>query len=212
MAITPMALVWANRTLSGIQKAILLKLADHGNDQGESIFPSITALSETTGFHRSTVLRTIEDLVELGILKKKKRRKADGTYTSNNYKIVLSKLSTNPVDNPVVKKAPSRTKRPGGSSRERQGVVAESDTKHKHETLNNETLNVMSANAVDEGSDIRDQLTKIGVVPPDIKRWVARWGEDILYHELAILRQQKSPQIKNMGAALRAALCRRENK
>ena len=61
-----MTLIWQDHTgeLTGIEKAVLLKMADHAADNGTQIFPSIKTLALDTGFSEKTVRRAINTLIE----------------------------------------------------------------------------------------------------------------------------------------------------
>lgn len=93
MSIKLMSLVWDDHTgeLNGIEKAILVKLADHSSDDGMRIFPSLDKLSLDTGFNRRTIIRhlkTLEDKKRIKIIKRKK-----GVINiSNSYKINVDLL------------------------------------------------------------------------------------------------------------------------
>jgi hypothetical protein len=61
MSVKWMAHVWANGPRNGIQRAILVALADHASDDGHA-FPSVPHLVEKTQFSTSTVKRTLDAL------------------------------------------------------------------------------------------------------------------------------------------------------
>ena len=61
-------LIW-KLAISRTAKVILLRLADHGNDEGKSIFPGMESLADATDADERTVQRIMRDLEELGVLK-----------------------------------------------------------------------------------------------------------------------------------------------
>ncbi len=63
-----MEAVWENPHFTGVETAILVRLAKHANKQGGSIHPGVESLSVTTGFNRRSVLRVISDAKSRGIL------------------------------------------------------------------------------------------------------------------------------------------------
>lgn len=70
MSIKLMNLVWEadNSNLSGIEKAILLRMADFAADDGTSIYPSIGRLEKDTGFKARSIKYSIADLEKKNIL------------------------------------------------------------------------------------------------------------------------------------------------
>lgn len=62
-----MALVWEHEFPYN-QQLIMLSLADHANDQGEKIFPSIARQSWKTGYSKRQVGRILKELRDIKIL------------------------------------------------------------------------------------------------------------------------------------------------
>lgn len=117
------AMVWAfdQKVGSTPAKLVLLKLADHADESGRC-FPGIGHLAEHCEMHRSTVMRHIRRLEELGFLNVK-RSQYEGT--SNTYTLAMNREQS--------AEGCSREQHPGvaesdrGCRTERQGGVAQSD-------------------------------------------------------------------------------------
>ncbi len=93
MSIKLMSLIWEDHTgeLTGIEKAILLKLADHSSEDGMRIYPSFETLALNTGFGLRTIARNIKSLQDKGRIRRIRRRKK-GVQTSNCYRINIKIL------------------------------------------------------------------------------------------------------------------------
>ena len=61
-------LIW-DLAIQRTAKIVLLRLADHGNDQGKSIFPGMESLADSTDADERTVQRILRDLEALGVLR-----------------------------------------------------------------------------------------------------------------------------------------------
>ena len=68
LSIELMEAVWDNPHFTGVQTAVLVRLAKHANKQGGSIHPGIESLSDSTGFNRRSILRVIATATKEGIL------------------------------------------------------------------------------------------------------------------------------------------------
>ncbi|MEX2642133.1 MAG: helix-turn-helix domain-containing protein, partial [Acetobacterales bacterium] len=73
MSVHVMAQVWRLR-LGTNRKMVLLKLADHANDDGENAYPSIASLAEHCGVAERSVRRFLRGFEEAGVLE----RQGDG--------------------------------------------------------------------------------------------------------------------------------------
>jgi hypothetical protein len=62
-----MAEVWSS-DLGAEQKYVLLALADHANDEGEHVYPSVARLVSKTSLSERTVQRRLKDLKTLGLI------------------------------------------------------------------------------------------------------------------------------------------------
>ena len=95
-------MAWAtNVDVPPREKLVLIMLAEYANESGEC-FPSQAALAHRTGFSKRTIMRSLSDMEDLGVILRQERRRADGTRTSDT--IVLNVLG-----------APILPRRPGGS-------------------------------------------------------------------------------------------------
>ncbi|MFZ4072100.1 MAG: helix-turn-helix domain-containing protein [Caulobacterales bacterium] len=68
MSVRVSTLVWDVDFPTQSQKLVALKLADHANDDGASIYPAVNTISEQTGCGRSTVFNVLKAFVECGLL------------------------------------------------------------------------------------------------------------------------------------------------
>lgn len=69
MSIAIMATIFQIKDqLTPTEKLILLELADHANDQGAGIWPSLDTIKDRTSLSRTTVRETLDWLTEAGIL------------------------------------------------------------------------------------------------------------------------------------------------
>jgi len=76
---------------NAITKAVLVKLADNCNDKGVC-WPSLNTIARETELNRSTVIRHIARLKELGVLIVNHRMDDDGASASNRYLLSLTAL------------------------------------------------------------------------------------------------------------------------
>lgn len=83
MSIKIMDWVFENSKAQGIERLILLVIADHCNSEGEHAFPRISVIARRANVSERTVQRKLSDLVSLGELEVLKRQ-----GTSSLYKIV----------------------------------------------------------------------------------------------------------------------------
>lgn len=117
MSIKLMSLIWQDHTgeLTGIEKAILIKMADYAADNGTQIFPSVKTLALDTAFSEKTVRRAINTLIEKKRLTKTIRsRKA--VHISNLYRINTAALQqAAPVNKPVNKRGITKEGTPSQS-------------------------------------------------------------------------------------------------
>ncbi len=102
-----MSLVWADHTgeLTGIEKAVLLRMADFAADNGTQIFPSTKRLADDTGFSDKSIRRAIVSLVKKKYISKTIRTNK-AVHISNLYRINVNTLQKAADMNPVKKKTP----------------------------------------------------------------------------------------------------------
>lgn len=68
------------------EKLMLILIASHANDEGEC-FPSQTTLAYRSGLSRRTVLRSLSELEERGIITRRQRRRPDGSRSSDTIRL-----------------------------------------------------------------------------------------------------------------------------
>ena len=90
MSIKIMEWVFEKSKAQGLERLILLVIADHCNSEGEDAFPRISVIARRANVSERTVTRKIQDLVSMGELSVVKRQ-----GTSSLYRIITS---TNSVD------------------------------------------------------------------------------------------------------------------
>ncbi len=107
------------------ERMVLLVIASHINNEGDTAWPSIDTIASMAGLHRSTTVRAVHDLKDKGWLTIKKRFSKSAVYgichkspcaTSGNARLVAESVSS------------SRSALPP--------VVAESDSNHPREPSN----------------------------------------------------------------------------
>ena len=91
MSVKIMSLIW-DYECDKSQKLVLLKLADCGNDEGKSIYPSVSTIARQTCLSERHVKRILKDLKDNGIIK------IEGSFDSkkhksNNYSININALT-----------------------------------------------------------------------------------------------------------------------
>lgn len=92
MSVEVMAMVWKAK-VSRPQKFVLLCLADFGNDEGDSIYPSVNYIAWKTGYSETQTRDVLQDLAAAGIITTSIQASQYGT---NQYKINLDRLPMRP--------------------------------------------------------------------------------------------------------------------
>lgn len=90
------ALAMKQSGLKPAAKIVLYWLADHHNETTGQCFPSIKRLVDLCEMDRATVIRHINNLVEMGLVNRIERTRDNGSQTSNAYELML-KNATPPV-------------------------------------------------------------------------------------------------------------------
>jgi Helix-turn-helix domain len=117
---------WAfSLQLPGMQKLVLLALANRHNSETGRCDPSLSRLARDCGLSKGAVLRALTSLAERGVVQQE-RRKAGSMFTSSSYflqiGVVLEKNNVVPEENnPLV------TQMGNGSASEGQEVVPQQD-------------------------------------------------------------------------------------
>jgi hypothetical protein len=68
MSVTAMALAWYVDDLTPAQKAVLVALADHADDEGNRVYPSVQRIGIKTSYAERTVRRALADLRNIGLV------------------------------------------------------------------------------------------------------------------------------------------------
>jgi hypothetical protein len=71
-------------------KFVLVALGDHANDAGVC-WPRIAIIAEKVGVSKRTVQRSIQHLVQRGLITVKERHRSDGSHSSNRYRLHLDR-------------------------------------------------------------------------------------------------------------------------
>ena len=105
MSIKVMSLVW-DTDFSATEKLVLLKLADCGNDEGESIYPSVLLIAQQTGLSERSIRYTLKQLRFYEVIKV--ANEADGKkYKTNSYIIDLKQYVIRNLVNEAQAREPS---------------------------------------------------------------------------------------------------------
>lgn len=111
MSIKIMDWVFDHSKSQGLERLILLVIADHCNHEGEDAFPRISVIARRANVSERTVKRRLADLVALGELEVVKRK-----GTSNLYKIVREQQAQT-SETALVAEQPKRTRKPARRER-----------------------------------------------------------------------------------------------
>jgi hypothetical protein len=88
---------WSQKTISYMAKLVLLALADRHNADSGDCFPSISKLEADCCMSRSSIIRSVNELEQAGLITAIERRDKLGRNKSNQYKLHLDN------DSPVLK-------------------------------------------------------------------------------------------------------------
>ncbi|MDP9356584.1 MAG: helix-turn-helix domain-containing protein [Chloroflexota bacterium] len=88
MSIRQTELVWSQDGLSQRERLMLLALADHADEDGGSIFPSVARLAWKTGYSERSVQRILRDLEGRGLLAVEGDKKG-GRHRTTRYRLTL---------------------------------------------------------------------------------------------------------------------------
>lgn len=81
---------WKQKVAAG-EKLVLLKLADSANDDGLS-WPAAKTVARDCGMGESTVRKHVNALAAKGLLSVEERRRADGSRSSNLYRLATAQI------------------------------------------------------------------------------------------------------------------------
>lgn len=117
----PTTLAW-KQDVGGLTKLVLLALADHSGANWSVAYPSQQYLADKCGISRSSVVRALEELIDLGLVVKENR-----PNSSNRYSLKLQcqdDTTMHKEDTPVVSKRDNQCVR-----EEHKPVLNQSPTK-----------------------------------------------------------------------------------
>lgn len=84
-----MSWVWKNSRSRGIQRLVLLSIADQANDAGEA-WPSVASIAARCQISERSVQRNIRYLADLEELAVEPRERENGGCSSNLYRVLAS--------------------------------------------------------------------------------------------------------------------------
>lgn len=87
---------WAQNSIKGMTKFVLIRLADHANTEGHA-YPGADNIAQACGISERTVSNAIKELTEKGLISWERRYGKDGNRTSNLYQLHLP--GSNPLNN-----------------------------------------------------------------------------------------------------------------
>ena len=116
--------IFPAKVLKGLhpyKQVIISWLIYHTNNESGISFPSLNLLSKECGINsRTTLIKHIAELESLGYIQKTQTKRDDGGYTSNRYRVFITRTTS--------------------STENVQGVVPQVDTNYKN--INNKNINL----------------------------------------------------------------------
>ena len=94
MSVRVMSKVWDSEKVFGMDKFVLLAIADNAWDDGTNSWPSVTTIMKKCGIARSTVQRCMRNLESLGLLDTTQRFGTSNMYRVINDEEVVVKAKT----------------------------------------------------------------------------------------------------------------------
>ena len=88
--------IYADQELSHRAKTVYMYLKDRSNRAG-SCWPGIKTIARELGLSPRTVQRALADLERRQLIEKRNRRRANGSLTSNLYRLTKHKTSQPPA-------------------------------------------------------------------------------------------------------------------
>lgn len=187
MSIKLMSLIWEDHTgeLTGIEKTVLIKMADHAADNGTQIFPSVRRISLDTGFCETAIKDAIKGLVAKKRISKTVRSKKLHHIT-NLYRIHVAVLEEaanrkkqskvdKPVDNAGITEGVGRqttgglgARRPRGGSPDDRNPPSESSLK----IIPIETQQICSKNEQQELQSEKEERLRKKQIVHDMKKMI----------------------------------------
>jgi DNA-binding transcriptional ArsR family regulator len=87
------ALAMKQKGLKPAAKIVLYWLADHHNEETGLCFPSLKTLADECEMNKSTLIRHLDALEEMGLIKRDKRNRENGSRASNSYRLTLTPVA-----------------------------------------------------------------------------------------------------------------------
>lgn len=144
-----MTWVWEQSKAEGLDRLVLLAIADNANDQGGNAYPSVQTLRLKAKISERTVQRAVRRLVELGELRV---RAGAGQNGVNVYTVVMTpRPVVTPSDSHPVTESPVKgdVETPGGVTETEGGVTQSDPPRHADtQTVLEPSLTQQSPNAV----------------------------------------------------------------
>jgi len=118
MSVNVIKAVMGRDDLRGPAKTIAIVLAEHAHKDGRESFPSVSTIARESGYCSRTVQRSLEQLMEKGIITKTKRWTP---RTSNTYRFLidLEVTESHPLTDSEVTESHPRGDRESRQSRQR---------------------------------------------------------------------------------------------
>jgi DNA-binding transcriptional ArsR family regulator len=128
MSIEALNWAWEQPVAKAVNKLVLLALADHSNADGEC-WPSMKRIAERSDISPRHVSRSINELIDLGLVEKAGRRRHGGQYRGWDYRLLVQRTSASsghprPVTSGHGRPSPADT-----------GVRSEPSENHQEEPL-----------------------------------------------------------------------------
>ncbi len=95
MSIKVMTMVYETKLGGATIKAVALKLADYANDAGGNVWPALDTVAKQTEVSKSSVQRSVRELIEGGILEVV-REGGKGAGSTTRYRFNLTQLAAAP--------------------------------------------------------------------------------------------------------------------
>lgn len=111
MSIKIMDWVFENSKSQGLERLILLVIADHCNSEGEDAFPRISVIAKRANVSERTVKRRLQDLVALGELEVVKRNGTSNLYRINVHHAENRETNESAESKPRKSRTPAKRER-----------------------------------------------------------------------------------------------------
>jgi hypothetical protein len=130
------ALAMKQRGLKPAAKIVLYWLADHHNDETGLCFPSLKTLATECEMNKTTLIRHLDALEEMGLIQREKRDRENGSRASTSYRLTLAPVSE-PQGPSCKTQQPPVARRNNPSCKTQQAPVAK---RNSHTNLGNTNL------------------------------------------------------------------------